>query len=306
MRLKIWISIEDYLILNNNLFISTGAFQEDEIESIMNSCLANGINRIELSSGIKYTSHLLESIFKGKHDIQFLIHNYFPPPRTPFVLNLASTDEETLQKSRQHCKEAVDLCVQVNSPFYSVHSGFALNLKPKLLGKPHAQSRLLKEAIIPYDIAYSTFLESVVQINDYAKEKGVGLLIENNVVTSMHVDKGKKDAFLMVRCEEIKKLMNEINSSNFGLLVDVGHLKVSANALGYDRAEFLDEVKPYIRAFHLSDNDGKTDQNLQVRKDSWFLPYLNKFPDAVLILEANDLSVDEIKQQLELLSHQLN
>jgi len=48
-------------------------------------------------------------------------------------------------------------------------------------------------------------------------------------------------------------------------------------------------------------DDGVTDQNMSVRKDSWFLPYLRKFPDAIVVLEAYNLSSHKIKDQLKLL-----
>ena len=163
-----------------------------------------------------------------------------------------------------------------------------------------------EQSIVPYDTAYTIFLESIVEVNEYASKRDVGLLIENNVVTPIHMKEGKKDTFLMVRATEIKKLMDDVNDDNLGLLVDTGHLNVTANAFGYDRLDFLEETKPYIKAFHLSDNDAKKDQNLQLNDEFWILPHLKEFTNSVMILEVYNLTPEGIKKQLGLIDNYIN
>lgn len=289
-----------------NPYVSTGVFKTRDIESIIKICLSKGIKKVELSSDVSCSVNLLESIFKAKDDIDFLIHNYFPPPKEPFVLNLASTDQKTLRRSRQHCKTAIDLCLELGSQFYSVHSGYALKIKPELLGNSKAQSRLSKDAVIPYKIAYDHFINSLIDINEYARSRNVSLLIENNVITPRHVVNELKNIFLMVSPAEIYNVMKDVNSNNLGLLVDVGHLNVSANALGFDRLDFTKSLKPYIRAFHLSENDGQTDQNLPVLEDSWFLQILNEFPETAIVIEVYRLNMEQVKEQINLVSRSMN
>ena len=72
---------------------------------------------------------------------------------------------------------------------------------------------------------------------------------------------------------------------------------MSANALGYSPDSFISEIRPYIRAFHLSDNDGQTDQNRLVSKSSWFWPAVRQLPDATIVLEAYNLIEAEISEQ---------
>ena len=40
--------------------------------------------------------------------------------------------------------------------------------------------------------------------------------------------------------------------------MDVAHLKVSSNVLGFDKVKAFKSVKKWIRAYHLSDNDEHT------------------------------------------------
>ena len=104
----------------------------------------------------------------------------------------------------------------------------------------------------------------------------------------------------MVKADQILRLMADISSPNLGVLVDVGHLKVSAKALEYDPCDFISEIKSHIKAYHLSDNDGNEDQNLQVSKNSWFWSSIKKCVDATLVLEVYRLEPDDMLRQREL------
>ena len=61
---------------------------------------------------------------KQKYDLVYLVHNYFPPPKEEFVLNLGSTNNEIIRKSISLCKKAIDDAVVLGAPCYSIHAGF--------------------------------------------------------------------------------------------------------------------------------------------------------------------------------------
>ena len=63
---------------------------------------------------------------------------------------------------------------------------------------------------------------------------------------------------------------------NVGLLLDVGHLKVSAKTYGFNLFKAHEILKPYIEGYHLSDNDGFRDSNKGFTKKSWFFNRLKK------------------------------
>ena len=65
-------------------------------------------------------------------------------------------------------------------------------------------------------------------------------------------------------CLEVMKA----TPSNVQLLVDVGHLKVSAHTLGYDRISFLNDTSAWTTAFHISENNALEDENQSPNKDS--------------------------------------
>jgi sugar phosphate isomerase/epimerase len=221
------------------------------------------------------------------------VHNYFPPPEKPFLLNLASQNEENLARSRAHCRAATDLSVQLKGNLYAAHGGFAADLSPDKLGNPLQQATLPADGFPPYERTYATLVESARCLTGYAKERGVRFLIENNVFSSLGGETGRK-LVLMVEAEELLHLAQDIHDPNFGLLVDVGHVNVSATALGFDRHRFIDILAPHIVAFHLSDNDGVTDQHLPFGHSAWFLPRLRDFPNATIVIELSNLEIEQV------------
>jgi sugar phosphate isomerase/epimerase len=224
---------------------------------------------LELSSGVRWHSGLeaeIEEVIgrKGK----LLLHNYFPPPEKPFVLNLAATNRGTLVRSWEHVQKAIDLSARCGAAFYSVHSGFALDLNPEDLGKPEAQAQMAK---VPYEHAYRIFRESVRQLSAQAKARGVRLLIENNVLAREQT--GRESPLMMTEPLEIARFLRELNDTNVGLLLDVGHAKVTAAALGFEPGRYFEELAGWIGAIHLSDNDGERDNNQPFGEEAWFGKY---------------------------------
>lgn len=290
-----------------NFYLSSGAFRTKSLKEIVSFSVEHGLDRIELSSGLRHEANLLQPVRDTNGvSVNYLVHNYFPPPAKSFVLNLAASKDEILELSCNLCKTAIDLAVELGAPFYSVHSGFAVNLSPELLGKPEAQALLPEKAYISYSAAYDRFVETVKSLTEYAKTKNVKLLIENNVVSPLYLKKHEHNPFLMASPDEIVRFMEDVNDSNLGLLVDVGHANVSATALGFDRDEFVEKVSPYICAFHLSGNDGQTDQNLPFDRDAWFCKFLPSFANLTWVIEAYKLSLEQINQQHRVLEEILS
>ena len=90
-------------------------------------------------------------------------------------------------------------------------------------------------------------------------------------------------------------------SRTIGDVIDLSHAKVSGTALGFRPHDFLDEVAPYVRALHLSDNDGREDQNLSFAEDAWFYPCLKDFRHVPWVLETYKLEDHVMMQQCAML-----
>lgn len=291
-----------------NIYLSSGAITAQNIDELIERCLVAGVHRIELASGLACDIVGLECLEAAKeaHDFSYLIHNYFPAPRDPFVLNLASLDPDTLARSKAHCLNAIDWCCRLGSPFFSVHSGFALPVEAGDLGNPAAWRARAEGMVIDLDASREVFAATVREIADYAAAHGVRLLLENNVVSpELTCDSLVCHGLLLSEGHEVAEFLHNLDHHNVGLLVDVGHTKVSGTALGFELEIFMDAVAEYIDAFHLSDNDGQADTNQMFEADAWFAPYLHAIPDATYVIEVYRLSEEQIRRQHAVLEDML-
>lgn len=258
-------------------YCSSSCFKFTKIKDLLEFCRTQDLNQIELSGNLEFDQTTATELIKAK-DFFLLIHNYFPTPKEPFVLNMASANNSIRGKSVQHCQQAISLCQKLKIPFYSVHAGFLADLQPDDLGK--------KQAELPYidrETGLKLFNDSVDQLLNLK----FPLLIENNVNSRENLVKGKNKLYLLAEPEETLQFFKHFNNSYLGLLVDLGHLNVSAQQLGFDKYKYLEILAPWIKAFHLSANNGIEDQGLVFSQDEWFMKTLNKFPNAAKIIEVN-------------------
>jgi sugar phosphate isomerase/epimerase len=280
------------------VFVSTGAFGRMDVEDMLAIASSEGIRHVELSSGASHRSmDLASALLQAQgEDNHYLVHNYFPVPSRPFVLNLASNDPQMLELSRDHCRKAIDLAAMLGAPFYSVHAGFCIHLKPEDLG------RQLKGEQISKPQAWQIFLQSVRELGEYALSKNVLLAIENNVAAPHNLREGRNDLLLGVTGEDLKELMEAVSMESVRLLLDVAHLKVSATSLAFDASAAVEMIAPWIIACHLSDNDGTADTNDVLTQESWCWKPLSQYLKAApsWVIEVYDISPEVMKQQVKL------
>lgn len=284
------------------VYLSSGAFRVRTIRGVIDEAIRLGVSHVELSSGLAHDPDVEKTIRYGLDTgLQFLVHNYFPAPQEPKVLNLSAMDDGDLAWSIEHCKHALDLAVLVDCPFYSLHAGYAVALTPELLGKPAEQAAAMRDVSLDRDAAYARMLDSVRDVADYAKKLGKRLLIENNVISPVYLEAEPENPLLMTTADEIERFMDDIDRGNVGFLIDVGHARVSATALGFNPIDFMDRVQPFTEALHLSDNDALEDQNLPFDETAWFWPLLSEHTDKVKVVEAYTMSDSELEKSLRAL-----
>ena len=286
---------------SGSVFVSSGAFGRMSVEEIIASAAHADVRHIELASGTRHRSGdtLAQTLEDAREQgYAFLVHNYFPVPAVPFVLNLASADAENLKRSVRHAQDAIDLAARIGAPFYSVHCGFCIEPAPEDLG------RALRGPVIPPEQAEAVFVETVRELADHASKKGVDLLLENNVLAPVNAGRIQ---LLGVVPEEIENLLERIGRLNVGLLLDVGHLKVSAGTLGFDMTAAAARLAPLVRCCHLSENDGTEDSNQVIDSNAWFWkPLLDNLDvPPFWVLEAYNLPLATISGQLALIERRI-
>jgi len=272
------------------------------------SCLANGSNvfnvldvyaeanlkNVELGSTHKHISELSPDRFK-RYGFNLICHHLFPPPQESLIVNLASQDAVILKRSKEQIKRSIDFCDSLGIKLFTFHAGFRAD--------PDSKLRFLRDkAIAPYEIAFDTFVESVKEINSYAQNSGIRIAIENNVLSDYNVIDGQNPFVLLCEAEEFEKLYERIPSVSVGILLDLGHLKVTSHWLGFDKYDFVDRVADRVFAIHVHDNNGQVDEHKELDKTSWCLEvigrkYLNGLP---VVVESFGLTVSQIIQQVGL------
>jgi len=247
------------------------------------------ITNVELGSVHEYFD---KKILK-KFNFNYIIHNYFPPPKNPFNLNLASQNEKILEKSIDLAKEAIDLCTEIESPLYTFHAGFTID--PPKLGKP-----LPKDGFVNRELAVKTFVESVLRLIEYSQTRGIKIAMEPNVVQKFNLINNKNELCLCAEYDEIDKIFGMIKNNKLGILLDLGHTSVTSHWLSFDKDLFVEQCKSKVFAIHVSRNDGLSDQHKALTEDCWQISKLKIFKDEPISLETMNLNAEEIKFNINL------
>lgn len=252
------------------------------------------IENVELGS----VHTFFEPKLLAKYDFNFMIHGYFPPPKIPFNFNLASQNKIILKKSIDLAKAAIDVCCEINSSIFTFHAGIATD--PPKLGV-----RLPRKNIVDKEIARKTFFENTHVILDYAKQRGIKLSMELNVVQKFNLDNGKNRMILFADYEDVQSFYKEFKKSEIGILLDLAHTNVTSYWLRFDRDKFVAKMKDKVSVIHISNNNGLQDQNLALTGGCWEVSKLKKFKNKPITLESMNLTINEIKQNLELIRNNI-
>ncbi len=276
--------------------VSSTVFGRTDLQSVCRTAVEAGLPGLELSGNIQFLEDdRLANIFGLYRDqIDLFVHNYFPATKEPFVLNLSL--KHHWRRSLEHCRRAIDLCQTNQLKQYSLHAGFAIDLAPSDLG-----GRQVNLTAVDFDESGENFFHACQQAADYAHRKGVELLIENNVVASYNCPDGINRRYNFADLEGLPAFIDFFNKHRVGVLLDVGHLQVSAQTLRFDKVEFVRRVRPLIRAVHLSDNNACEDQNLPVTERSWFWEHLPWKQIDYVSFELRNVSVNMLREQIDLL-----
>jgi sugar phosphate isomerase/epimerase len=249
------------------IYISSFSVKNKMMKDIIEIFIKNGIKNIELSGGTDWYKDIYNDIFtlKKKFSLNLLIHNYFPPPKEHFVLNLASYDNKIWSKTLEHYRNSIKLAIDLGCPVYGLHAGFFVDPAINEIGKtfevykPFEKETSVKKFIEGYNILNNLFGNTI------------RLYIENNVISENNFLNYGINPFMLTCFDEYDELKKQLD---FNLLLDLGHLMVSANTLKLD---FYHEIGKLINKtdyIHFSGNDFKEDQNIIPGKDSFIYKLL--------------------------------
>ena len=283
-------------------YLSSSLFRNESIEESIKKCGDLSNKFVEMSAPHPYqTDKEISLIFKKYKELgyNFTFHNYFPPPKKSFVLNIASNDSDIIELNKDLVNKALNLSLSAKSPVYAVHAGYL----SKATARNDGNFDFDKE-----EYSYSSALDrSIKFINDISEKfekNDVKFLIENLFPSVA------RNSSLFCNYSQIKELIDQVPKS-VGLLLDLGHMNISSNIMSFDRNKFLEK---YLSNFgerlhevHISENAGLKDEHRALEKDSWQYGAIkeissiknSKKKQIVFCLESRNADLDQISENLE-------
>jgi sugar phosphate isomerase/epimerase len=259
----------------------------------------NNIFNLELS-GCKFKSNHINQIKNYSKNNNIVLHNYYLSSKKNFVINLASLDPKIEELSINYILEAIQLSSDIDSRYYSFHSGFRFDPKPNMLGK-----KFRKEYLYDLKKCKVKFYNNVNLLAKFAKKLNIKLLVENNVITKNNLQLFGENPLLLCDISEIKEFFSKIDSRDIGLLMDVGHFKVSSRTLNFDLESSICALNQYIKGYHLSENDAEQDSNFHFDNKSWFWKNLNKKLDYYSV-EVKSKNIKLLQSQISSIKEFIN
>ncbi len=114
----------------------------------------------------------------------------------------------------------------------------------------------VKNAVLHCDVMKDLSQDEIIQRNidavrhlaDYAKAADITICLENLFYIPF-----------VYHADQLVSLIEKIDRPNVGICLDTGHLNLVENR---NQVEFIRAAGKYLKALHLADNEGKTDQHL--------------------------------------------
>lgn len=272
------------------IYASSSCIRQHNIADVIRQLAGAGISNIELSGGTDYYDGLEQEIQQLKQDynLGYVCHAYFPPPKEPFVVNLASCNDRIYKQSIEHYENCIEMLKRLHCDVLSIHAGFMVEIGIDEIG-----CTLNDRIIYEEEKAYDRFCGAYEYIAGLCAAGGIALFLENNVLNAENYRQfHSENLFMMTDYRSIMKMKERIE---FNLLLDLGHLYVSANTLYLDYAEECENLGGYVKWIHLSENGGIFDEHRPLEKDSPIMREFRKMykPQTNITLETVG-SVDEI------------
>jgi len=252
------------------IYISTSCVKHIRINESVQELVDNGFYNIELSGGTQryenFEDDLLE--LKEKYNLNYICHNYFPPPKKHLVLNLASLNNDIYTQTFEHLTTAIALSKKLGAKSFGFHAGFFLDLNVNEIGKAISKNKLFNS----HD-CINKFCKGFDELKIIAGSE-LELYIENNVYSSSNsATYNNEKIFMLTHYQDYLELEKVIN---FKLLLDVAHLKVSATTLDLNFESEMQKMVPKSDYIHISDNDGLHDLNNILQENSALVRLLKK------------------------------
>ncbi len=264
------------------VYCSSLALKPDEpLKDRLKKWRSKGLKNIELGFYPKTDrKEFKNAVFEISNN--YLIHNYFPPVLGEPIINLCSPTQS--EESLELLTEAILYSASIGARYFSFHGGFIGDPIGKndygfIFEKPDDKSR---------NLAIENYYQSTIQLCSEAAKYGIKLLIENNVCQEIN-----KGTLLFVTPDDFKEFFAKKTPANLGILLDYGHLKVSASSNDFLIAG-ITSLSEHIWGMHIHENEGIHDLHLPVYPDSECLNLVKSINPYYISLEGKYKDLDDL------------
>lgn len=297
----------------SKVFVSSSCFKISNFEQKHFDFFSeNKIFNIELSGNFNFLSNseIKNKINKlKKKGFDFLLHNYFPAPKKPIVLNLISKNLKTFKDSKSIIKNAIKISNENSLKFYGFHPGYLsdadINQNGCFIFKKKNFS--VSEGIKIFIKRFNKLYEEL----NLEKKKSCKIALEN-----LFPEPNGNVNSIMCSYEEIEEILlsKELIDKKVFLIIDLGHLAISSNLLNFDRIKFiemlLNKFGDKVLEVHISENDEINDLHLGIKKNSWQLDVLKIFKkkrnNFIYTLESRNCSINQIKNNVKMIKSKID
>lgn len=305
--------------IKDRIYVSTACLKEErDIATILSKYGEAGLRNVEISGNLSYKP-MEELVAILRHfkscGMNFIFHNYFPPPQEPFVLNILSTDDKIQERSRQLISAAINLARKIGVNLYCFHPGYLGDPLPGKDGKfifsgkaPVNKDSYFKLLLHDFMSYYET-----LNLEDTGQNCFIGL--EN-----LFPFNDGSDYTIFSSMEDISRIFEDkkVYNTRLGILLDLGHVELSCRIFNIDRDYFVNKIierfSDRIYEIHLSENDGKEDMHGKIREDSWQFRSLGRFlrtnkgsrgVETRFCIESRGLTVSDIISSYEIVKRKV-
>jgi uncharacterized protein (UPF0276 family) len=269
------------------IYVSTACVKKANVIDAI-TALAKFTRHIELSGGSLYQENLLTDLItlKQQQSLDFILHSYFPPPRTPMLLNFADNSEQT----REFITQSMHFIEKLGIDYYSIHAGFKKDFQ--------LTNELLEGG--SKNFSFSGMSENITWFNQTFTQK---LALENLFPNN------DSETCFMSSFDDILGTLTRYPS--IYLLLDLGHLKLSSRYYGFNYLDAVDQLfsnyADRILELHLSDNHGSFDDHHIIHSDSIQYMLVKTYKNIIaqhkikITIEARGYSLAELEKSYKLI-----
>ena len=224
------------------------------IRESIERCFGLGFDLVEVGAGHKHEPNAVETVIELKRkypDSHFTIHAFFPPvAKGSYIMNMSDSKEHGI--ILKTAAGMFDLAEKIGADVVGLHGGYAGEVVWVPDRGGFDKLKMIKS--IPAETAESNMMVILEKLVRLAEGRGVKLAVE---ISPFDVSKA-----VLSDPEIFEKVFSRFESDNLGLLLDIGHVHMSAAAKGFDPYEFTARFKEKIFELHLHDVVDGEDHNL--------------------------------------------